>query len=51
MLDRIESHHLDRIAELSRQEVGNDSLDVSPLGLASGIVWRMWSGRFDNHID
>ena len=37
----LKGNHLDRVAELSRQKVGNDSLDVSALGSSGDIVWRM----------
>ena len=51
VFDCIERQHLNRIAELSSQEVGNDGLDVSSLSIPGDIVWRMWPVRFDNHID
>src|SRR3954463_12241809 len=32
VLQRVESDHLDRVAELSGQKIGNDGLDVGALG-------------------
>jgi len=42
MLQGVESDHLNRVTELSRQKIGNNRLDVSALGLPSGAM-RPWT--------
>jgi hypothetical protein len=51
VFDRVESQYRDWVTELSREKVRNDSLDVSPFNVPSGIIWSMWPGRFYNHIN
>ena len=51
VLQRVESNHLDRVTELSRQKIGNNRLDVSALGFPSDAMLALDLPRPDRPSD